>query len=145
MPRRLVASSREGRKFRMVFSRFVQNLFRLNCTFPPSKKMTDGEIARQIYEEYMHHTKLKARFASSNPRISIEISKLRSHYNRGRLIPSEGPPKPEETSFAYNERGEAVNPRYNTPRPLTIEEIRDLKNQTKELRAKFLEENPELK
>ena len=145
MPRRLVSHSREGRKHRMVFSRFVQNLFRLNCTLPPSKKMTDGEIARQVYLEYSHHEVLAKRFSDKNPRLSIVISKSRSEYNRGKLIPSEGPPKPEETSFAYNERGEAVNSRFNIPKPWTPDEIRKFKALTKERRDKFLEENPQVK
>ena len=91
--------------------------------------------------EYSHHKDLADRFSDKNPRLSIVISKIRSEYNRGKLIPSEGPPKPEETSFAYNERGEAVNTRYNIPKPLSTDEIRKLKALTKERRDKYLAEN----
>ena len=146
MPKRTISNSKIGRVHRMVLSRFLQNLFILNCTFPPSKKMTDGEIARQVRQEYKHleNGKIAERFSEDNIELSTVISKYRSEYNRGKLIPSVGPPMPEKTSFAYNEKGEPVNTRFNIPKPLTPDEVQEQREKTKARRDKFLKGNPEL-
>lgn len=128
----------------MVFTRFVENLFVINCTNPPSKKMTDGEIARQIRLEYKHVDKFVERFSEDNPFLSTAVAKLRSEYNRGKLVPTAGPPRKEFTSFAYDEQGRAVNPRYAIPKPLTPEQMKKMRDQTEQRRMEFLKENPEL-
>lgn len=143
MPDRKISKSNKGAKFRMVFTRFVENLFVLNCTLPPSKKMTDGEIARQIRIEYRRVEKIYQRFDPDNPLLSTVVAKLRSEYNRGKLVPSIGPPNRDLYSFAYNEQGVAVNPRYAVPKPLTPEEKTRFKDLAEKRRDKFLKDNPE--
>ena len=130
-------SAKKGKKFRLPLSRFMHQLFDLNCTLPPSKKMTDGEIVRQIQLEYSHVDSYMRRFSMDNPDVTTEIATYRSNYNTGKLIPSLGPPDPEKTSFAYNIKGLPVNQRYDTPKPLNSDEIRKAKELTRVRRERY--------
>lgn len=125
-----------GKKFKLNFSEFVYNLFYLNSTqLPRSRKMTDGEIARQILTEFGHIEKHKEKF--SNPdRLTIHL--LRNDYNYGRLLRKKGPPKVK--CFCFDDDGDAINPRYAFPKKLTKDEIDE---QQKEHEAKYY--NPWLK
>lgn len=110
-----------GKKFRLNFSEFVYQLFYLNSTqLPRSKKMTDGEIARQILVEFGHVQKYREKFENPN-RLTIHL--LRNDYNYGRLLRKKGPPKVK--CFSFDDDGDPINPRYAFPRKLTKEEIND--------------------
>ena len=130
-------SAKKGKKFRLPLSKFMHRLFNLNCTLPPSKKMTDGEIVRLIRNEYDHVDSYMERFSLDNPKVTTEIATYRSNYNTGKLVASVGPPDPELTSFSYNIKGLPVNQRYDTPKPLTPEEIKKAKEVTRIRREKY--------
>jgi hypothetical protein len=130
MPRNVIKKSRVGKKFGKPFTHFLASLFKINETLSRSNKMTDGEIARQIKEEFDHIPEIKNKFSNRNPDLTYMMSKYRSEYNRGRLVPSKAPPEDKYVSFCYNDDGDAVNPRFITPKILTEEE------KTK-IRAKF--------
>ena len=107
------ASTTRGRRFKKGITRFLASLFRINETLPMSKKMTDGEIARQVRVEYRGiDDELVKKFSTSNPDLKKMIYKYRSEYNSGRLVVADGKPKRSDISFCYNEDGLAVNPRY---------------------------------
>ena len=56
------------------------------------------------------------------------MSKFRSLYNRGKLIRDRGRPSRELVSFAYDQKGFPINPRYTKTtrlKPEEIEAIRD--------------------
>jgi len=139
---RKIARSKIGKKFKMVHTRFFRQLMILNCTNPPSKKMTDAEIARQIRMEYSRIPDIVDKFSEEkNPQLSRTIAVMRSNYNRGTLIPSLGPPEAKYTSFPYNLKGQPVNPRHNTPQPLTPKQIADKKAKTAERRTAWEKKN----
>jgi hypothetical protein len=66
--------------------------------------MTDGEIARQIKEEFDHIPEIKNKFSNRNPDLTYMMSKYRSEYNRGRLVPSKAPPEDKYVSFLLQRR-----------------------------------------
>lgn len=119
-PRRTRKPITVGKKFKMGIYDFVAHLFKLNETsLPKSRKMTDSEIIRQIKKEYP---------GLSGYETTKKIRKCRSEFNCGKFPPSAGPPPRELISFCYNEDGEAVNTRYNPPRPLSksdMDKVRD--------------------
>jgi hypothetical protein len=119
-----------GKKFKLNFSEFVYQLFFLNSTqLPRSKKMTDGEIARQILIEFSHIKKRQEQFTNPD-RLTIHL--LRNDYNYGRLLRKKGPPKVK--CFCFDEDGDPINPRYAYPVKLAKEEIND---QQKEHETKY--------
>ena len=108
-----------GKKFKLNYCEFVYQLFSMNSTqLPRSRKMTDGEIARQILVEFGHIEKFRERFQNPD-RLTIHL--LRNDYNYGRLLRKKGPPKVK--CFCFDEEGDPVNPRYAYPRKLTKEEM----------------------
>lgn len=133
---------KRGKTHNMNYTRFVQQLFELNCTFPPSKKMTDGEIARQLYVEYKHYETFEQRFSKKNPDLALVIAKLRSEYNRGVLIPRLGPPDSKLTSFSYDIQGRPINPKFIQLTPMSPDEIEAAKKKVAARRVKFEAKQP---
>lgn len=133
--RKVGGKAKTGKIFTLPFGEFCIQLFRMNEDRPRSEKFHDGQIAATISREYLKYPEISKRFAASNPAVKYEVSKLRSTYNRGMLNYSEGPPERRYVSFAYNEKGFAVNPRYKIPRILSEEQKEKHRDKFEECRV----------
>lgn len=138
MIRRSLKRVKVGKNFKLGFTNFISKLFQINEVNPRSKKMTDAEIARQIRAEYSHDPKILARFDPNRDDLSLIVSTYRSEFNRGRLVQSSPPPKPEMVSFQYDENGDAVNPRFMIPRPYSEEEKRKIRDKYEPYRLAYI-------
>ena len=117
--KRQTADKKVGRRHKLNYCSFVFELFRINALAAKKDKMTDGEIRRQILEEFGHLKEYKERFEDEGKSITV-ISRLRSDYNRGRLVVAEPPPKASEVSFSYDSDGDAVNVKFTNPRKMGL-------------------------
>lgn len=132
-PPRQAGDAKLGKKHKMPYTHFVHSLFAMNAQL---KKMTDAEIVRQIRLEYPTRD-FKDRFKDEMSQRK-EMARLRSFYNAGTLVPSFGPPEAHLTAFYYDIDGHACNPRYSTPRRLSLTKIKEIQFKTGERRKRWL-------
>lgn len=112
-----------GKKWGLGITHFTAFLFKTNEVRARSQKMTDAEIARQIAVEYAHVDGMAEKYdPRRNPELQNLISKLRSEYNRGRLVTADPPPERKFISFSYDENGDPVNLRFIVPKVLSFKE-----------------------
>ena len=128
------SSNLSGKRFGLGLTKFLKNLFVINELAPRSKKMTDAEIARQVRAEFAGYPAVVEKFSTDNPDLAQQMSRYRSEYNRGRLVMSEAPPKRSEISFQYDMAGNAINPKYKEPKPLSTEEMNIVRDKNEKFR-----------
>ena len=137
MLRRRGGREKLGKKFKMPFGQFCVRLFEMNETNLKSKKMHDGQLAEVIYREYSQYPTIAEKYISSCPEVKYHVARLRSTYNNGVISALYGPPKPELYSFAYNDKGDRINPRFKNNKILSQKEVDKSKDKARKLRDEW--------
>jgi hypothetical protein len=127
-----------GKTFGLGLTKFVAKLFALNEQASRMRKMTDGEICRQICNEYREYKQVVDCYRKDNPKALTKIAWYRSQYNRGVLERATPPPKRLEVSFQYDMNGNKINPRKKSGEEIMGEqEVNDVRDRYFEYRKNW--------